>query len=99
MRTEPHVYLVCYDISDAKRLRRVHRILRGYGDAMQLSVFLCQLTELQRAHLVNLLERAVHHDDDQVLFVPLGTAGARTTWRAWSIGRAIVEPERVVRIV
>ncbi len=27
-------YLVAYDISDPKRLRRVHRTMRGYGDAL-----------------------------------------------------------------
>jgi CRISPR-associated endonuclease Cas2 len=34
------VYQVCYDISDAKRRRRVVRILEGHGYRVQRSVFL-----------------------------------------------------------
>lgn len=98
MRVHPEVFLVCYDISHPARLRRVHRTLRAFGDAVQLSVFVCALTPMQRARLEGQLKAEIHHDEDQVLFVPLGMAGARTTWRAWSLGRPVVEPERVVRI-
>ena len=41
MRTS---YLVCYDICDDKRLRKVFQTMRGYGDHLQYSVFECQLT-------------------------------------------------------
>ncbi|HZT68334.1 MAG TPA: CRISPR-associated endonuclease Cas2, partial [Terriglobia bacterium] len=34
MRTS---YLVCYDISDDKRLRKVHKVMRGFGDHLQYS--------------------------------------------------------------
>ena len=34
-------YLVCYDISDDKRLRKVFKTMRGYGDHLQYSVFEC----------------------------------------------------------
>ena len=37
-------YLVCYDISNDKRLRQVFKTMRGYGDHLQYSVFECQLT-------------------------------------------------------
>ena len=32
-------YLVCYDIRDARRRRRIAQILRTYGDRVQHSVF------------------------------------------------------------
>ncbi len=99
MRPHPHVYVVAYDIADDKRLRRVYRTMRGYGDRVQYSVFVCQLTDLQRAWLESALDRLIHPTEDQVLFIPLGRAGARTTWRAWALGRPLEEPERVVRIV
>lgn len=43
-------YLVCYDISDARRLQRVHRYLLGYKVGGQKSFFECWLTppELQQ---------------------------------------------------
>ncbi len=38
-------YLVTYDIADEKRLRKVFKIMRGYGDHLQYSVFECQFTQ------------------------------------------------------
>ena len=37
------LYLVCYDISDAKRLRQVSSLLRHYGTRVQKSVFECRI--------------------------------------------------------
>ena len=39
MRTS---YLICYDICDDKRLRKVFQTMRGFGDHLQFSVFECQ---------------------------------------------------------
>jgi CRISPR-associated protein Cas2 len=42
-------YLVCYDIADEGRLRKVFKVV-GYGDHLQFSVFECQLPrELRRS--------------------------------------------------
>jgi hypothetical protein len=38
-----NVYLVTYDICDDKRLRRVFKTMRNWGDHLQYSVFECQL--------------------------------------------------------
>ena len=57
MATPPHresasvrqTYLVCYDICDDKRLRKVHKTMRNFGDHLQYSVFECQLTPIDLA--------------------------------------------------
>ena len=67
-----HLYLVSYDISDPGRLRRVHRVVRDFGEGIQLSVFLCQLTRRDRAVLENRLLDVMNQHDDQVMFVHLG---------------------------
>ena len=41
MRT---TYLVCYDICEDKRLKKVFKTMRNYGDHLQYSVFECQMT-------------------------------------------------------
>src|SRR5437870_5051974 len=41
-------YIVAYDIADPKRLQRVHRTMRGYGDPLQYSVFRCILSPSER---------------------------------------------------
>lgn len=74
MRTS---YLVSYDISDDKRLRQVFKIMRGYGDHLQYSVFECQLTPMDLVKLRGELGAVIHHDLDQVLFVNLGPAEGR----------------------
>jgi CRISPR-associated protein Cas2 len=70
-------YLVCYDICDDKRLRRVFKVMRGYGDHLQYSVFECQLRKLELVELKMELAAIIHHDQDQVLFVDLGPAEGR----------------------
>jgi len=70
-------YLVCYDICDEKRLRKVFKIMRGYGDHLQYSVFECQLTATDLVRLRAELGFEIHHDEDQVLFVDLGPAEGR----------------------
>ena len=70
-------YLVCYDICDPKRLRKVFQTMRGYGDHLQYSVFECQLGRLELIELKVALTSLIHHDEDQVLFVDLGPASGR----------------------
>lgn len=43
-------YLMCYDIKDERRLRRVFGFTKKYGIHLQYSVFYCRFTwqELQR---------------------------------------------------
>jgi CRISPR-associated protein Cas2 len=70
-------YLVCYDISDDKRLRKVFKVMRGYGDHLQYSVFECQLTSMDLVRLRSELASIIHRNEDQVLFVNLGPAEGR----------------------
>lgn len=68
-------YIVCYDICDAKRLRKVYRTMRGFGEHWQYSVFHCELTPARKVRLRSLLEDIIDHSEDQVLFAPIGPVG------------------------
>lgn len=70
-------YLVCYDIADEKRLRKVFQTLRNFGDHLQYSVFECQFTAMDLARCRAELSAIIHHEEDQVLFVCLGPAEGR----------------------
>lgn len=48
-------YLVAYDIPDNRRRTRLHRLLRGFGDPLQKSVFLCWLDAARHRRLENVL--------------------------------------------
>ena len=72
-----HRYLVTYDVSDAKRLRRVFRKLMGFGSPLQYSVFQCDLSDVERLELKDALWRIINHAEDRVLIVDLGPADGR----------------------
>ena len=72
-------YLVSYDISNPKRLRRVARALEGFGVRLQYSVFECPLDAMRLAKLKAELHDLVNHDEDQVLFVSLGPSAGDAT--------------------
>lgn len=84
MRT---TYLVCYDICDDKRLRKVFRLMRGYGDHLQYSVFECALSSVELAKLRTALAGLIDHGEDQVLFVSLGPAEGRGDRVITAIGK------------
>jgi CRISPR-associated protein Cas2 len=84
MRTS---YLVCYDISDDKRLRRVFQTMRNFGDHLQFSVFECQLTAMDLARCRAALAEIINHQEDQVLFVNLGPAEGRGDRVITALGR------------
>lgn len=64
-------YLVAYDISHPKRLRKVARCCEDYGYRKQLSVFLCRLSATDFVRLRSRLYDIIDLKEDQVLFVPL----------------------------
>lgn len=66
------VFLICYDICDAKRLRKVHKVMKGAGDSMQYSVFRCELTPDEKQDLLSELWELINPGQDRVLFANLG---------------------------
>ncbi|MBN1296311.1 CRISPR-associated endonuclease Cas2 [bacterium] len=87
-------YLVAYDISEDKRLRRVAKVMEEYGSRIQYSVFRCELTKLMRAMLEADLEKEINHSCDQVLFIRLGPVSGRAGKRIYALGRPYIPPER-----
>ena len=74
MRT---TYLVCYDITDAKRLRRVFKTCKNYGEHLQFSVFECDLNLMDKIQFEADLRAIIDPGCDQVLFVTLGPSEGR----------------------
>ena len=50
------LYLVCYDIANPRRLAQVARVMEGFGERVQESVFECRLTRHNRTRLAVSLE-------------------------------------------
>ena len=71
------VYLIAYDVADAKRLRKVYKKMCGHGDPLQYSVFRCELSAMERQVLQEELWSILNLKQDRVMVVDLGPVGAR----------------------
>lgn len=99
MTRPPREYLVLYDIASADRLAHVRSIVRAWGDRLQYSVYRCILSDRQMAALVDKLCDAIHHGEDQVAFIDLGSTESERTTRVKTLGLPPVAAERRARIV
>lgn len=63
-------HLVTYDVRDDARLRRVARLMEGYGERLQYSVFRCRLSGTEMERLRWELTRLVAAEDE-ILVIPL----------------------------
>ena len=96
---DDHLYLVTYDIGDPKRWRAVYELMNGYGQWLQLSVFQCRLALRRHAEMLATLDQLIHHGEDHVLILDLGTSESVEP-RVVSLGKARFEPvKREVIIV
>ncbi len=92
-------YLVSYDIRDAKRLRRVFRVLKGYGEHWQYSVFFCRLKEIDRVRLQDDLEVEVNQSEDQVILIDLGANESTAREAIEVIGQRLPPHEENVVVI
>ena len=93
-----HLFIISYDIADAKRWRPVFRIMKGYGEWLQLSVFQCRLTRIRVVHLEAQLREAMNQREDHVLIVDVGPADGVKP-RVQSLGKSFQAVQREPVIV
>lgn len=86
-------FLIAYDICDPKRLRKVHQVVKGHGEAVQYSIFRCFLTPARKVKLMRKIMEHVNIREDQVLFFELGSAQSATTRPIEVVGRALAKLE------
>ena len=68
-------YLVAYDIRDDRRLRNVATCMEGYGERIQYSVFICDLSDEEAILLRGDVEVRMKLSEDSVMIIDLGRAG------------------------
>lgn len=86
-----HLYIITYDISDPKRWRSVFKLMKGYGEWLQLSVFQCRLSRRRHTELVALLDDLIHHDQDHILSIDVGAVDTVNP-RISSLGKTGYQP-------
>ena len=80
------LYLVCYDISDEKRVKQVFKTMKGFGDHLQFSVFRCELTEMNLIRMKMALDEIIKVKEDQVLIFRLGPLDGTYTEQVEALG-------------
>ena len=89
-------YLIAYDISEPRRLRRVCKTMEEYGERLQYSVFICDLSRTELVHARAKVEQEMELAEDSVVIVDLGDA---QTAKFTFIGQRRPLPDAGVRIV
>lgn len=93
-----HAYLVCYDICQPKRWRKVFKTMKGFGDWLQLSVFQCRLSREKALIMSAALAEVINQTEDHVMVIDLGPAES-VKIRVESIGKRFDPIERKPVIV
>ncbi len=71
------VHVIAYDIADPKRYRKVYKAMCGAGDALQYSVFRCELSETELQKLKDQVWPLLNLAEDRVMIVDLGPIEGR----------------------
>lgn len=90
---------MAYDIRDPKRLRAVHAAMKGFGDPLQYSVFLCDLDGIERIQMVLQLRSEMNERQDSIAIVDLGDPSSRGLECFEFLGVTMGLPESGPRIV
>ncbi len=92
-------YLICYDIRNDKRLRRIHKLMKAYGEPWQYSVFYCLLKAIDRVRLENSAKEILNLKEDQLLIVDLGSNEDAAREAATVLGVGLPEVDGGVVVV
>jgi CRISPR-associated protein Cas2 len=94
-----HRYIVCYDVREPKRLRKTHDTMLGYGDPIQYSVFLCDLSRGELVLMEGALSSVANLSEDAVHVIELGPAQGLAQGRIRNLGGAALPASARHRVV
>jgi len=80
-------------------LRCIHKVLKGYGEAWQYSIFFCFLKEIDRVRLQTDLEHQMNQKEDQVMIMDIGSDEKAAREATTVIGKSLPEQESSIVVV
>lgn len=92
-------YLVCYDVRNDKRLRRIHKVMKSFGEAWQYSVFYCVLKPIDRARLENEAREVLNLKEDQLLIIDLGSNEEAARESAIVLGESLPDQQSGIVVI
>ena len=87
-------YLVAYDIRDSDRLKSIHQKMIGFGEPIQYSVFICDLSPGELITMKMKLLELINLNEDSLIVVDLGVAKGSGAKKIDCIGKPLELPER-----
>jgi CRISPR-associated protein Cas2 len=78
MRTR---YLLSYDVRNERRLRRCAKLAEEFGYRLQYSVFVCDLSAVERARFEQRLAEVLNLNVDGAVLIDLGPCGRSSAER------------------
>lgn len=73
--------------------------MKGYGEALQYSVFLCELSLKERTIMMAELDEIVNHDEDCIMTIDLGGTDRDMETKVTFIGVSKEMPGRQTLII
>ncbi len=92
-------FIVTYDIREEKRLKKVFNLMRGFGDHIQYSVFICELSQREKVILISRLNELILRTEDSVIIVNIGLTKGNLKNRIETIGTHKTFLERAAIVV
>ena len=92
-------FLVCYDVPDPKRLARTYKKMNGFGEPVQYSVFICDLSPKERVLLEVALTEVLNLKEDRALIVDIGPSDGRGSESVTILGNGRAMSRRSVVVV
>lgn len=86
-------YLICYDIPDDKRRKKIADILEGYGSRVQYSVFESVLNAKQYKELRKRLKKVFKQEEDNLRFYPISAHTLKQV-EIWGQGSELTNPPK-----
>ncbi len=93
------IFIVAYDVADAKRLKLIFKKMKNWGDHAQFSIFVCHLNETELAKLKMELHAIINCHEDQVMVIHLGPEEGKAKEAIITIGRPMVTTSRSARVI
>ncbi len=92
-------FVVSYDIREKKRLCKVHRAMKGFGEPVHYSVFRCDLTQRGKVEMVAVLTDLIAADEDRIMIIDLGPVDGRVEERIEFLGVHADKKEQEGKII
>ena len=88
-------YVISYDIPDDRRRSQLAKVLKGFGNRVQYSVFEAHLNKRQYEELKRAVERLIEPSEDSVRYYALCSACADRI-EVPAVGDVTSDPQTIV---